>query len=193
VSNNIKLLKQPILNTEDIFNEAKLALFKIGESYSEAERYCKSMKESHNDLKELFHRVSEIHSLVEAGDKANINKEELSDELESIKAAVIEIVDAVQNLKEGIFNSDSVSIEEIENEPEYVEAKKELERDDEKFMKAYFYHKSRLNLNTQDDVARLTGLDRRQVSNLETSKHKPQFKTIKKIAEAFRADISEFI
>lgn len=188
--NNLKLLEKPKLTAHELLQAASKSMLDLSDEYHKAERYAAAMKNYHQDLASLVKRVSEIKSILDAGLLAPTELVEISDEMDSINTATEEIIAGVHELKSMTFNLDVKDIDDVEIDKDETTA---LSASDDKFMKAYFAYKTKLNLTTQDDVARLVGLDRRQISNLENSKHKPQFKTIKKIAEGFGADIKEFI
>ena len=158
------------------------------EIYKEASQYYNEMKRHHQHLSELMKMLSKK--------KKNYDK----DHIENIAITASEVIDAIVSLRNNTFNlnDESTDIEKadkefIPNEKDYLEAKKKLKEDIEIFMKNYTTLKSALGLKTQDDVANLTGIDRRYISVIEQGKHKPQFKTLKRLADAFHVEVSELI
>ena len=76
---------------------------------------------------------------------------------------------------------------------EIPSVKLELDEKINRFIQTYNHCKMKLGLKRQEDVALLTGLDRRHVSRIESGKVKPQFKTLKLLAEKFNTPIEDFL
>ncbi len=110
-------------------------------------------------------------------------KEESPDDMEefqSISDTVVEILEAIDSLiTDKDFVSDSATdLEKIEMEAlatgDGKQAAKAVEIEGEKFLKNYLNLKAKRGLNTQEDVSKLTGIDRRYISIIENGKHRPQ-------------------
>ena len=106
---------------------------------------------------------------------------------------MFESINAINN--GSTISAEAVKIDDAEREifgETLHDVDREYNASSERFLKVYLFHKSRLGLTTRDAVSRLTGINSRYISEIESGKHKPQFKTIKKIADGFGVDVSEF-
>lgn len=152
----------------------------------EGEQFYQRLKDYHQNIAGLMGEMERL--------KKSDNAEK--EDLEFIVDTVSDVIEAINDLVAGtpLEYSPIEQLEEDIYSGSKAEIIKKANRDlSDKFLTAYMKHKVRLGLNTQDEVAKLTGLNRRQISKIENSKHKPQFKTIKKIADRFGVDISEFM
>ena len=61
------------------------------------------------------------------------------------------------------------------------------------FLKKYFSLRARVGLETQQSVAKKSGLRRSYVAVIEAGEHFPQQKTLQKLAKAFGVDVSELL
>lgn len=61
------------------------------------------------------------------------------------------------------------------------------------FKKKYFLQKAKAGLSTQSAVSKKTGIPRSYIAVIETGKHRPQQKTLQKLARAFHIDVTELI
>ncbi len=83
-------------------------------------------------------------------------------------------------------------------EKEYVFTKKgriaeeQISEELKLFLNKYNERKAKLGLNTQQEAAEIMGISRRYISQLERGKHRPQFKTLKKLADGLGVEISYF-
>ena len=69
-------------------------------------------------------------------------------------------------------------------------------KEDEKaqrFLKKYSSLKAKAGLATQAEVAKKSGLSRAYVAVIEAGRHRPQHKTLQKLAKAFGVDIAELL
>ncbi len=138
-------------------------------------------KETYNSMLKL------IEEAVQISKQEEIAPDDVEN-LESIVDAVNDMSDIVKRLISGESPTEgAVDMEEVWPEP------KDPSEAARHFLMVYNKHKARLGLNTQEEVAKLTGLDRRYVSILENQKHKPQHKTLKKLADAFGIEVNEFL
>lgn len=155
----------------------------------EAESFYKQLGKYHTDIAELMAELSQLK---------NSKSPEALDEAKNIVETVSEVLQAMHTLStgEGLPSEDSQSVDEIEHgllsSAEGQTARKQNDEEAKSFLDKYNHHKARLGLLTQEDVSKLTGIDRRQISVLEQGKHKPQFKTLKRIADAFGVSVNEF-
>jgi DNA-binding XRE family transcriptional regulator len=156
----------------------------------EAETYFSDMKHHHENI---AHLVERLHTL--ENDKSAVAKEEAAE----ILSVVGEVLNAMEALRTGnlALSESSLDIDEIEKS---MTAKDEgkagyelFQTDIRRFLEKYNGYKNRLGLRTQQDVAELTGIDRRQISRIESGRCKPQFKTIQKIAAGFGIKVEELI
>lgn len=159
------------------------------ELFKEAEQYYSDMKRHHQHLAELMGMLQELKG----------SKNVPRDEIEEIVDTASEVIEAIQALKEDryLLSEQSKDIEEIEKgfvkENKGKNAEVELQSDVERFMTSYYSLKAKLGLSTQKDVAELTGIDRRYISIIESGKHRPQFKTLKRLADAFGVEVEQLI
>lgn len=156
--------------------------------FEEAEQYCKDLKHHHKHLAELMGMLQELK-------KNNPPREEI----EEVVDTASEVIEAIKALQENRFGLDEQGkdLDSIEDEFVATEVGKtaadELQSDVERFMKNYNTLKAKLGLMTQQEVAKLTGIDRRYISIIESGKHRPQFKTLKRLADAFGVELDQLI
>ena len=62
-----------------------------------------------------------------------------------------------------------------------------------RFLKKYSSLKAKAGLATQSDVAKKSGLSRAYVGVIEAGQHRPQHKTLQKLANAFGVDVAEWL
>lgn len=186
--NNLKVVRPQTINPDEVFAFAKDMASRSQKLYADAEDYMCFMKNQHESFIQL---MAEAESMRLKAQSSGINEEEF-EELENIVDTAMEIAESINRVRSKVsLIDDSELLESKETEDQASD-----EEDDNystKFIEAYNKHKARLGLKTQDDVAAITGLDRRYISNIERQKYRPQFKTIKRIADAFGADINEFM
>lgn len=177
----LQIVKPIEISPEAVLIKVKeFASFAMGE-YEEAEELSRFLKGQYNVLADLMEQAAKIKqkTAFTAQDK---------NELENILEVSIEIIESINRAySEESLTDDAV---EVTDEAPELPSKNELAQ---KFLSVYNKHKARLGLETQADVSALTGLDRRYVSVIESGKMKPQFKTLKKLADAFGIDVSEFV
>ncbi len=63
----------------------------------------------------------------------------------------------------------------------------------QRFLKKYSSLKAKAGLATQAEVAKKSGLSRAYVAVVETGQHRPQHKTLQKLAKAFGVDVAELL
>lgn len=153
--------------------------------------------ETHYHRLQTYHRsISEIIAeAVELRSKPGDHREEI-EELGNVAGEVFEAINAINSNATDSQMAGGVTIEEAEREilgEELTVARDEHAASTAKFLAAYNWHKARLGLKNRSEVASRTGINERYISEIESGKHKPQFKTIKKIADGFGVDIKEFI
>ena len=174
----------------------KTMFAKGAEECEVAKQYFEDMQTYQKDMSELVQEIVEIrqNSQLSAGEK--------QERADDIKYAVEQVIEAMEVRKKEFVDNHYVEIEEYdleewENELSSGEdgkiSKEDLEKEIADFLKKYYSLKTKHGFETQQEVADLTGLDRRQISRLESGKVKPQFKTLQKIALAFGVDISDLI
>lgn len=162
----------------------------IKERAVESARLCEEGEQFYQRLKGYHQNIASLMGEMAKLKQSNNSSQE---DLEFIVDTVSDTIEAINNLVNG-SPLEHFSVEALEDDiNKTVNIKQAAQRSNDKFLNAYIKHKVRLGLTTQEEVAQLTGLNRRQVSAIENAKHKPQFKTIKKIADRFGADIGEFI
>ena len=75
----------------------------------------------------------------------------------------------------------------------FAKAKDTLDRRRREFQKRYFSFRARAGLQTQEAVAKRSGLRRSYVAVIEAGVHFPQQKTLQKLAKAFEVDVAELL
>src|SRR5205809_184088 len=75
----------------------------------------------------------------------------------------------------------------------FAKAKEALDRRRQEFQRKYFSFRARAGLQTQEEVAKKTGLRRSYVAVIESGAHFPQQKTLQKLAKAFDVDVTELL
>ena len=61
------------------------------------------------------------------------------------------------------------------------------------FLRKYFSLKHQAGLKTQAEVGKAAGLERTQITVLESGEHMPQQKTLQKLAKAFGVDVTDLM
>jgi len=152
----------------------------------EAEQYYSDMRHHHQHLAELMGMLQELKK-----------KKSPRKEIEEVVDTASEVIEAIQALRDDryVMDEQGKDIDIMEAEFEGTDSRKraaaELQSEVEQFMKNYNSFKAKLGLVTQQDVAKLTGIDRRYISIIESGKHKPQFKTLKRLADAFGVEVDQ--
>lgn len=152
---------------------------------------CNSVEQIYKVLKQHYSSLTDLMAEAELYRKKDSLTVDDVEELDNIIEVSLEISESIQRISVGKNLADDY--EDLNDEqPELPEDDKDNSYND-KFFAIYNKHKARLGLVTQADVAKVTGLNRQYVSVIESGKFKPQFKTLKRLADAFGIDVSEFI
>ena len=188
--NQDEVARPESLDPERLMEWATNAFSHATADFELAQIRWKARKKHHQFLTELYTCLKELRA------RKDPNWEE---EAEEIVDTWMEILDGIERLRTGNFldpdtmpTIDDWMAEEMAT-PEGREAFERIQREERAFKAAYLFHKSRLGLKSQKAVAELTGIDRRYISVIERGDHKPQFKTLKTLADAFGVDVSELI
>jgi DNA-binding XRE family transcriptional regulator len=75
----------------------------------------------------------------------------------------------------------------------FAKAKDTLDQRRREFQRRYFSFRARAGLQTQEAVAKRSGLRRSYVAIIEAGVHFPQQKTLQKLAKAFKVDVAELL
>ena len=75
----------------------------------------------------------------------------------------------------------------------FAREKDTLDRRRREFQKRYFSFRARAGLQTQEAVAKRSGLRRSYIAVIEAGLHFPQQKTLQKLAKAFKVDVAELL
>lgn len=156
------------------------------ENYNELTERQKLIKAQHEYLEDIYKNAE----LLVKSKSWSAGEKNQADELISEALETIETIDEIQ---QGItIEEESIKIEELENK---IVCSQGLSNPNfnRRFFDTYYRYKDKLGLRTQEDMAQLTGLDRRYISKIERSEHRPQYKTLKRFADAFGIDVSELI
>lgn len=152
---------------------------------SEASAYWKQMDAHYKNITVLM-------------DEFKREKEE--DERLNIMHVLVQVLETMTALRTRHFDlrdEDVTTVEDWEHKilstEEGKRAAAEIDSEKAFFLQKYFQNKARLGLTTQQDVADLTGIDRRQISRIESAAVKPQFKTIERLAEKFGVPVEDFL
>src|SRR6266436_3070686 len=76
---------------------------------------------------------------------------------------------------------------------EYRKLRRRDEKRVENFLRKYFSLKHQAGLKTQAEVGKAAGLERTQITVLESGEHMPQQKTLQKLAKAFGVDVTDLM
>lgn len=188
-NSELKIIPPESMDVDVLFDWVRHRAQESNTACQEAEAYYKQLGKYHADIAELMAELSAIQK----SDSPDM------DEAQNIVATVAELCQAMHALQtnEGLPSEGAQDLEDIEKEFLSIEQGQQARTKNEQaasaFLSKYNFYKSRLGLNTQEDVAKLTGIDRRYISILESGKHTPQFKTIKKLADAFGIEVNELI
>jgi len=154
----------------------------------------KTLKKHQETFIAVGERLKEIFAELENGLDDDQALMEMQDEVEDARDCLNSIFEYVHSINTGTVTdliSSSTSMEDWAKELE-AKGRPGLNESIAKFLKVYNKLKSDRGLETQADVAKLTGIDRRYISEIEAGKRKPQFKTVKRIADAFGVDVNVF-
>lgn len=186
----LKAVSPKNMDPDSLLEWSKHMASEAGKQCSEASEYFDSMRRHYGNLTKLLERFQSLR---------NEQGERWMEEAKEIVETALEVREAMDALVlERLADHTSLpTLEDDERElldsPSGANAARELERETRAFLLAYNRHKARLGLKTQEDVARLTGLNRRYISNIERGAHKPQFRTIKRLADAFCVDVTDLM
>lgn len=187
MSAHIKALDPEKMSREDGLAWVKNCFTKAAHFCDEAREYWEEMHTHHQNIRELLGDLQELDD-----DPKNRDKQI------SILEVVAEISEAISDLAKGqhSLTKDSMSIDNFDNElkksdKNYEKAAKKVDERYRIFFENYNNLKAKLGYTTQEEVAKLTGIDRRMISRIEKGETKPQFKTIVKIANAFGVEVSD--
>jgi len=186
-SNNLKLVSPETMSQEDALEWAKNCFAKAAQICTEARDYWETMHKHHANLSELMAELKLLNDSVEDRER----RTEILEVAQEVLEAIIDLRNGMQTISKG-----SVSLEDLDTDwknsrEDYRKASELLERRYHLFLENYTNLKHKLGFKTQEEIARITGIDRRQISRIETGKSKPQFKTISKIADAFGVKASD--
>ena len=92
----------------------------------------------------------------------------------------------------------TATVEEWESELEsgdaaFARSKKKADQHREAFLKKYFSFRAKAGLQTQESVAKKSGLRRSYIAVIEAGDHFPQQKTLQKLARAFSVDVTDLL
>ncbi len=171
---------------------AKNMFLQSENSCNDAKSYWVEMHQHSVSIRTLWEKVMELKKG---------NTEESAEDIAEVFDVMEGVSSYMKMLREqhfaDTFDKDIENIDawqgELRKKDEHGKASSEALQALEVFRRAYTKHKLRLGLDTQESVAQLTGLNRRHISRLENGIVKPQFKTIKLLAEKFGAEIEEFL
>jgi DNA-binding XRE family transcriptional regulator len=188
----LKSISLEDMSFDDRCEWAKNMFLKSENFFDDAKSYWTEMHQHSVSMRTLWEKFIELRK----GNTQEVS-EDIS-EVFDVMAAVSSYMDMLRKQHFAkTFDDEIQDLDdwkaELDTSDEIGNAKREASEALEIFRKAYLKHKSRLGLDTQESVAQLTGLDRRHISRLENGAVKPQFKTIKLIAEKFGAPIEEFL
>jgi len=186
---SLRVTKPENMDPDTLIEWSKNAAAVAQSQCSEAEAYFNSMKRHYGNVTLLLERMQMVRD--DAG------RQEEEGEAEEIVCTLTEVVEAMDALRNEQFSDGASTLDDEERAILDTEdgqaADRQLAVEAQAFLKAYFHHKSRLGLRTQEDVERLTGISRRYISAIESGKHRPQFRTLKRLADAFGVDVTNIM
>lgn len=106
--------------------------------------------------------------------------------------AVAELIGYAVEVLSGPATADDFVDEIVYSDPEELAVIERVDREREAFFDRYFELKAASGLETQADVAKKAGLSPTTVQAIESRSVRPQFKTLKKLADAFGVEVSAF-
>ena len=176
------------MDFDSLIEWSKNAAVAAHEKCSEVEAYFNAMKRHYGNITQLLARMQVLRE-----EEAPENGEEAQEIVDTL----MEVIEAMEALMSERIDDGGVALQDDEKAiletPSGKEAAKQLEAEGKAFREAYFHHKARLGLTTQEDVGKLTGINRRHISAIERGVHRPQFRTLKKLADAFGIDVTKLI
>lgn len=166
----------------------------LGKQFNRSAEYCQEAEAFYSTMKSHHSHLSELMAIMRELKGRNAPTGEIR-EVADTASEVLEAIKALSKQEEE--SSDAKDIDAVEaeylNTEEGKSSSADLKIDIDKFLKNYTSYKSKLGLKTQQDVANLTGIDRRYISIIEGGKHKPQFKTLKRLADSFGIEVDQLI
>lgn len=186
---SLKVARPESMDLDYLIDWSKNAAAAAQVKCSEAEAFFNTMKRHHESAIQLLARLQQLR-------QAKPSPESL-EEAEEIVETWMEVIEAMEALAHERFDDGAAPLEDEERDilstPEGQAAARELEAENDSFLRVYFHHKSRLGLKTQEEVEKVTGINRRHISAIERGRHRPQFRTIKKLADAFGIDVGKLM
>ncbi|MDH5681697.1 MAG: helix-turn-helix domain-containing protein, partial [Spirochaetota bacterium] len=79
----------------------------------------------------------------------------------------------------------------LKTDSEYRKASDKLDKEEEYFLRRYTELKAAKGIKTQEEMARLSGISQSYISVIESGKHRPQMRTLLKLAETFGVGVNE--
>ena len=128
----------------------------------------------------LFELCSAYDSEIDGDEKANILR-------------TLEEVSANQRLELPTETVEQWEERLVSKDQAFAKEKDTLDRRRREFQKRYFSFRARAGLQTQEAVAKRSGLRRSYVAVIEAGLHFPQQKTLQKLAKAFKVDVAELL
>ncbi len=185
----LTLAKPESMDLDTVIGWSKNAAAAAHVQCCEAEAYYKVMSQHYERVMQLLGRLQELRTK---------DSPDGAEEAGEIVETMMEVAAAMEALRTDRYEDpESISLDDYEAEvvstPSGKSAAVQLDEEAKAFREAYFHHKQRLGLMTQEDVAQLTGIDRRQISALERGLHRPQFKTLNRLAKAFGIQVTQFM
>ncbi len=192
MNNNTQIKEVPLeaMTVEQKLEWVKAQATKSASMCEEAKQYYEDLQVHHTNIAKLMQKLVSLSKEKETP--------EVLEEIENVAYTVSEVIEAINDMKESksSLSDDSLEIEQYEEEfLDSDEGKKGSElynQNKDTFLKKYIELKEKLGLKTQQEVADLTGIDRRQISRLEAGNHRPQFKTLQKLASGFGIKVADF-
>lgn len=180
---NLIVVPPETMNPEGVLEWIRNRATVTSKVCAEAQDFWKKLKEHHEHIAELMAMMSDLKENKNAGE-----------DVEDIVDATMEVLEAIESLKNGenLISATTVPIDEMGKNVSN-ETRNELHKVAQDFLTKYNRHKARLGLDTQQKVAELTGIDRRYISLIERGTHRPQFRTIKRIADAFGIKVEDLL
>ena len=184
---NLKAVNPEEMSKEESLVWAKNCFNEVAHLCEDAKEYWEQMRKHHTNLAELMVSLQSLGDTQEDRDRAVGIIEVVQDITEAIEGLRTDRI----SISEGSVSIDDWERELLKNKAPYVEANNNLDARYAKFLDNYNNLKAKLGYKTQEEVANLTGIDRRMISRIESGASKPQFKTILKIADAFGVEVSK--
>ncbi|MDH5681761.1 MAG: helix-turn-helix transcriptional regulator [Spirochaetota bacterium] len=176
---------------KDLSRDPKTAIRWLSENIDKGEILVGKAKAEYQFLEEC---LKDLNKLV----RYYVQREELGldeEDVESLLETAFDLVHDMETMGESTVteSEDLFELEKrlLKTDNEYRKASEELDKEEEYFLRRYTELKASKGIKTQEEMARRSGISQSYISVIESGKHRPQMRTLVKLAETFGVDVNE--